>query len=136
MDNHTATEQAYKNGYEQGYKDGGNDCKVVLKTCIVDMGFDTGKATAAVIFLINGKEYTIVEPLDTGWLIPGIVEMVSCREKVREFVKYLKEHSCFYDLDNYHSFSAIDVDYLDELAEKFLRKANDDVSCKIIGDDT
>ena len=41
-------------------------------------------------------------------------------EGVIAFVKYLKEHSCFYDLDNYHSFSAIDIDNLDNLVEEFL----------------
>lgn len=41
-------------------------------------------------------------------------------EGVIEFVKYLKEHSCSYDLDNYHSFDAIDIEYLDDLVEEFL----------------
>lgn len=41
---------------------------------------------------------------------------------VLKFVEYLKEHSCSYDLDNYHSFSAIDIDYLDDLAKEFLDK--------------
>ena len=58
MDNHTATEQAYKNGYREG---------------------------------------------------------------VKAFSNYLKKHSCFYDLDSYHSFRAIDIDDLDELIENFLR---------------
>ena len=39
---------------------------------------------------------------------------------VFEFVRYLKEHSCSYDLDNYHSFSAIDIEDLDDLADEFL----------------
>ena len=41
---------------------------------------------------------------------------------VTKFVKYLKEHSCSYDLDNYHSFDAINIDYLDDLVEEFLDK--------------
>lgn len=41
-------------------------------------------------------------------------------ECIIAFVEYLKKHSCFYDLDNYHSFSAIDVDDLDDLVEEFL----------------
>lgn len=39
---------------------------------------------------------------------------------IKEFVEYLKEHSCSYDLDNYHSFNAIDVDYLNDFVEEFL----------------
>lgn len=41
---------------------------------------------------------------------------------VIKFVEYLKENSCLYDLDNYHSFNAIDIDYLDDLAKEFLDK--------------
>jgi hypothetical protein len=44
------------------------------------------------------------------------------QDGVIKFANYLKEHSCFYDLDNYHSFSAIDIDNLDDLVEKFLEK--------------
>lgn len=44
------------------------------------------------------------------------------QDGVIKFANYLKEHSCFYDLDNYHSFSAIDIDDLDDLVEKFLEK--------------
>lgn len=40
-------------------------------------------------------------------------------EGIMAFVEYLKKHSCFYDLDNYHSFSAIDIDNLDDLVENF-----------------
>ena len=39
---------------------------------------------------------------------------------VIRFAEYLKEHACFYDIDNYHSFSAIDIDNLDNLVEEFL----------------
>lgn len=41
---------------------------------------------------------------------------------VIKFANYLKENSCSYDLDNYHSFNAIDIEYLDELVEEFLDK--------------
>lgn len=41
---------------------------------------------------------------------------------VIKFANYLKEHSCSYDLDNYHSFDAIDIDDLDDLVEEFLDK--------------
>lgn len=43
------------------------------------------------------------------------------KDGVMAFTKYLKENSCFYDLDNYYnSFSAIDIDNLDDLVEEFL----------------
>lgn len=45
-----------------------------------------------------------------------------CIDGVLKFVEYLKEHSCFYDLDNYHSFSAVDIDNLEYLAKEFLDK--------------
>ena len=38
---------------------------------------------------------------------------------IMAFVEYLKEHSCSYDLDNYHSFDAIDIDNLDDLVKEF-----------------
>ena len=41
---------------------------------------------------------------------------------VIKFANYLKEHACSYDLDNYHSFDAIDMDDLDDLVEEFLDK--------------
>ena len=41
---------------------------------------------------------------------------------VRKFSKYLKDNSCFYDIDNYHSFRAIDIEDLDDLVDEFLIK--------------
>ena len=41
---------------------------------------------------------------------------------VVKFANYLKEHSCLYDLDNYHSFRAIDTEDLDDLVDEFLDK--------------
>lgn len=38
-----------------------------------------------------------------------------------KFANYLIEHSCFYDIDNYHSFRAIDIEDLDDLVNDFLR---------------
>lgn len=43
------------------------------------------------------------------------------KDGVVEFVKYLKDNSCFYDIDNYHSFKAVNIDDLDDLVEEFLR---------------
>lgn len=39
---------------------------------------------------------------------------------IKEFVSKLKEHKCSYDLDNYHSFEAIDVDDIDDAVKEFL----------------
>lgn len=44
------------------------------------------------------------------------------KDGVVMFAKYLKHHSGSYDLDNYNSFDAIDIDYLDDFVEKFLDK--------------
>lgn len=44
------------------------------------------------------------------------------QDGVIKFANYLKERSCFYDLDNYHNFSVIDIDNLDDLVEEFLEK--------------
>ena len=41
---------------------------------------------------------------------------------VKAFAKYLKQHSCFYNLDNYHSFDAVDIDNLDDLVDSFLKQ--------------
>lgn len=41
---------------------------------------------------------------------------------VIKFANYLKTNSCSYDLDNYHSFEAIDIEDLDDLVEEFLDK--------------
>ena len=44
------------------------------------------------------------------------------KDGIIKFANYLKEHSCSYDLDNYFSFSAVDIDNLDDLVKKFLDK--------------
>lgn len=41
------------------------------------------------------------------------------KDGVIEFVGYLKKHPCNYDLDNYHSFEAVDIEYLDDYVESF-----------------
>ena len=41
---------------------------------------------------------------------------------VIKFANYLKNNACSYDLDNYHSFDAIDIEDLDDLVEEFLDK--------------
>lgn len=43
-------------------------------------------------------------------------------EAIKEFVERLKQHACFYDLDNYHSFEAIDVDNLDDFVKEMEEK--------------
>ena len=37
---------------------------------------------------------------------------------IKEFAERLKQLSCFYDLDNYHSFEAIDVEDVDSLVKE------------------
>ena len=44
------------------------------------------------------------------------------KDEVIKFANYLKTHACSYDLDNYHSFDAIDIEDLDGLVEYFLDK--------------
>lgn len=39
---------------------------------------------------------------------------------IKECVDKLKERSCFYDLDNYHSFRAVDVDDVDDVAKELI----------------
>lgn len=43
---------------------------------------------------------------------------VGYKDGIKEFAEHLKEHSCSYDLDNYHSFNGIDVEYLDGFVEE------------------
>ena len=43
-------------------------------------------------------------------------------EAIKEFAERLKEHVCFYDLDNYHSFSAVDIDVLDDIVKEMERR--------------
>ena len=40
---------------------------------------------------------------------------------VIKFSEYLKQNSCSYDLDNYHSFNAIDIEDLDDLIREFFK---------------
>ena len=42
------------------------------------------------------------------------------KQAVMEFTKRLKEYKCSYDLDNCHSFEAVDVDDIDEVAKEML----------------
>lgn len=46
---------------------------------------------------------------------------VEYQNEIIAFANYLKENSCFYDIDNYHSFRAIDIDNLDNFVEEFLK---------------
>lgn len=42
------------------------------------------------------------------------------KQAVLDFVEKLREYSCFYDLDNYHSFEAVEIDVIDDLAKEML----------------
>ena len=39
---------------------------------------------------------------------------------ILKFVEYLKAHACSYDLEHYHPFKGIDIEYLDDNAKEFL----------------
>lgn len=41
-------------------------------------------------------------------------------EAIKAFAEKLKEHKCSYDLDNYHSFEAVDVDIIDDIVKEVL----------------
>lgn len=62
------------------------------------------------------KRLEIAEPVE---LFP---ELKHYKDGVVEFAEYLKDNSCFYDIDNYHSFKAVDIDDLDDLVEEFLKR--------------
>lgn len=47
------------------------------------------------------------------------------RDGVKRLARELKKHSCFYDLDNYHSFSAVDVDNMDDIVKEILSEDDD-----------
>lgn len=64
---------------------------------------------------------------ESGWMVTVVFfkeETVTLDEKLlKEFVGYLKEHSCMYDYDttgHYHSFRAVDVDDMDDMLEEFM----------------
>lgn len=37
---------------------------------------------------------------------------------IKEFAERLKQASCFYDIDNYHSFRAVDIDDIDDIVKE------------------
>lgn len=41
---------------------------------------------------------------------------------IKELVKELKQHSCFYDPINYMSFEAVDIEDIDQIAETMIKK--------------
>lgn len=116
MDKYTATEIAYRNGYEQGYKDGRENPTMRIYKLVLD----PETMVAELDIAINDN---MRQTIPIGWCYKDIVKQTEdpARDTIKEFVEYLKKHSCFYDLDNYCSFSAVDVDNLDELAEEFLK---------------
>lgn len=73
-------------------------------------------------------EYYSKKLVPAGWLVTVHLydnEETETPEEIllKEFVGYLKEHSCMYDYDttgHYHSFRAVDVDDMDDLLEEFM----------------
>lgn len=55
-------------------------------------------------------------------VIDGKYEYNNMELAVIKFANYLIENSCFYDLDNYHNFRAVDIDDLDDLVKDFFNK--------------
>jgi hypothetical protein len=45
----------------------------------------------------------------------GRIEKTVKAEAYKEFAEILKEHQCSYDLDNYHSFEAVEINVIDEI---------------------
>ena len=41
---------------------------------------------------------------------------------LKELAEQLKEHACSYDLDNYHWFEAVDVEVIDDIANKLIKE--------------
>ena len=39
-------------------------------------------------------------------------------EAYKEFAERLKKKACAYDLDNYHSFDAVEIEWIDDLLEE------------------
>ena len=72
---------------------------------------------------LNGYVNSLTELCETktALLTDANWSLITTRaEVIKEFVKRLKEHSCFYDLSNYHSFRAVDVDDIDDIAKEML----------------
>lgn len=47
------------------------------------------------------------------------------KQAILDFVEHLKENSCFYDLDNYHSFRAVDMETIDDIVKEVLGDYDD-----------
>jgi hypothetical protein len=67
------------------------------------------------------------ELTESGWMVTVVFfkeKTETLDEKLlKEFIGYLKEHSCMYDFDttgHYCSFRAVDVDDMDDMLEEFM----------------
>ena len=77
--------------------------------------------------LVNYQQSKIEELTFSNNALKGIKTFLTSEreeeirvETIKEFVAKLKEHKCSYDLDNYHSFEAIDVDDINDAVKEFL----------------
>jgi hypothetical protein len=41
---------------------------------------------------------------------------------LRELAEQLKKYACFYDLDNYHSFEAVAIEVIDDIANELIKE--------------
>lgn len=46
-------------------------------------------------------------------------------EAYKEFAEILKDHKCSYDLDNYHSFEAVEINVIDEVLKELEGENNE-----------
>ena len=45
---------------------------------------------------------------------------IAITKAIQAFAEMLKEYKCSYDLDNYHSFEAVELDVIDDAVKEFL----------------
>lgn len=57
--------------------------------------------------------------------VDAIVEVIRLAKKYSDFINSLENHMCSYDLDNYHSFRAIEEDTLNDLIEELVSEGSD-----------
>lgn len=67
--------------------------------------------------------YSFTEDKDKKLEVIANILLGARTKAIKEFVKTLKEHLCSYDLDDYHSFRAIEEETLDNLVKEMVGDA-------------